>query len=329
MTMLLGINLKDHAFLSADTRVTNLVSGEVEDNVQKIEFLPKHGLIIATAGRVSVASEIIEAITTGFIKIPFTTESFSKKFDKILENFFKRETAKKVLPHNLLSPVIMIFHEYNGERIRMYALHIEFRIDTKISFNIRGYEVKNGEYIAVGAIGENQPIKIAYLPKDSLKYIDNKDYKKTTYYDYTLATDMIFNTAKKIAKTIKLNPKTKLKHNPIGGKTISIKTFIDPDKSCKYIGIPGYKSIIDEDDQYQDVSMVTRLDLASNRFYLRDMRREGKIISNIEYRGPGIDPVLRYDSCPKNIGREDMYYIGLSGNTIRHNINLEFQYSIK
>ena len=92
--MLLGINLKDHAFLSADTRATDLVTGEISDNVQKIEFLSKHGLIIATAGRVSIASEILDAITTGFIKIPFTTESFSKKFDKILENFaFIRKDA--------------------------------------------------------------------------------------------------------------------------------------------------------------------------------------------------------------------------------------------
>lgn len=327
--MLLGINLKDHAFLSADTRVTDFVTGEVRDIVQKIEFLPKHGLIIATAGRISIASEILDAITNGFVKIPITIESFSEKFDKVLNNFLKKETAKKVMPHNLLSPVIMVFHEYNGERIRMHALYVKFKIDRKITFSIYGYEVKNGQYIAVGAIGEDQPIKIAYLPKDSLRHIDSNNHRKTTYYDYTLATDMIFKTAKKIARIVKLNPKTKLRHNPIGGKTISVKTFIDSDKNCKHIGIPGYKSIIDKDDQYQDVSTVTMLDISSNRFYLRDMRKEGKIITNVEYKGPGIDPVLRYDSCPTSTGKEDKYYIGLSGKTIRHNINLEFQCSVK
>jgi len=326
--MLLGVNLRDHAFLSADTRATDLATGKTNDNVQKIEFLPRHGLIIATAGRVSVASEIFNAINKGFVKIPVTVESLSKKLDKILDSFLERETVEKVMPHDLLGPVIMVFHEHNGDRIRMHALHVKFRIDTKITPDICEYEVKNGQYIAVGAIGANQPIKIADLPKDSLKYIDNNNYKKITYYDYTLATDMIFETAKEIARSIKLNSKTKLKHNPIGGKTISVKTFIDSDKSCKYVGIPGYKSIIDEDDQYQDVSTVTNLNTLSNRFYLRDMRKEGKIITNIEYKGPGIDPVLRYDSCPTSLGEEDMYYIGLFESTIRRNMNLEFQYSV-
>jgi hypothetical protein len=320
MTMLLGINLTDRAFLSADTRAT-AKDGCVKDDVQKIEILPKLGLIIATAGRVGIATEIFNAISIGFITTPITAKSVLSKIDGILSNFLARETVKKIIPSSLLGPVIMLIHEYADKKIHMHAIHVKFKIGTKINSEIYEYEVRHGQYIKIGFIGEDSPIYVKDLPRNSLKYLN---HNKITYYDYTLATDMIFETAKKTARIIKYDPEIWLKHNPIGGKTISIKTWIDSKKNCRYIGIPGYKSIIDEDEQYQDVSTVTMLDLSSNRFYLRDMRKEGMIISNIEYKGPGTKPVLRYDSCGTDYGRENIYYNGLSQNIATQKIDLEF-----
>jgi len=149
-------------------------------------------------------------------------------------------------------------------------------------------------------------IEIGTIPKNSKEYINSPDI---TYDDYALATDIIFETVKNNGNI------------SVGGKTISVKTFIDSNGNCKCVGIPGIKSIIHYPDEYQDVSMVTRFEESSNRFYLRDIRQEGRIISNIDYDGPY--PIrLRYDSCPKGSGKPDMYYIPFSKYS-DENMNIE------
>lgn len=293
MTMLLGINLEDRAYLSADTRATYL-SGKKEDNVQKIEFLPKHNLMIAAAGKVVIAKAILEAIDNGLT----TVKSLPSEFQKILDRFLEKTISQKLFPIDPLKngDMAMIFHETIRSKIYMTAIEVKFTIDQDISYQINERVVGNGQYIIVGGIIGNKKIEIANIPEDSKKYISNPNI---TYDDYALATDKIF-------ETIQNNGNLR-----VGGKTISIKTFIDSTGNCKYIGIPGIKSIIHNPDEYQDVSTVTRFEESSNRFYLRDIRQEGMIISNIEYNGPY--PIrLKYDSCPKGSGKPDMYYIPFS-----------------
>lgn len=128
-------------------------------------------------------------------------------------------------------------------------------------------------------------------------YINNTNI---TYNDYVLATDKILGTIKNNGNLF------------VGGKTISIKTFIDSRGNCKRTGIPGIKSIIHCPGEYQDVSTETRFDEFSNRFYLKDIRNEGMIISNIEYNNLSYPTGYKYDSCSKEFGKPDMYYIPFS-----------------
>lgn len=293
MTMLLGVNLENQAYLSADTRVTSL-DGTQEDNVQKIEFLPKYNLIMVAAGKVAIAKAILEAIDNGTT----TVKSLPVDFQNILDKSLKKIISQKLFPIDPLKngDTAMIFQETIEGKIYMTAIEVKFTIDQNITYQINEHIIRSGQYIIVGGIMGNKKIEIADIPKDSKKCISNPNI---TYDDYLLATDKIF-------ETVKNNGNIR-----VGGKTISIKTFIDSAGNCKCIGIPGIKSIIHRPDEYQDVSMVTRFEESSNRFYLRDIRQEGKIISNIEYNGPY--PIrLRYDSCPKGLGRPDMYYIPFS-----------------
>lgn len=322
MTMLLGINLTNHTFISADTRATNLNDGSINDNFQKIEILPKHGLIIATAGRVNIASEIYNSIVEGLIKTPITCKSISGEIYNIIK---EKEQSKQKISNSIFGPVSMLFSEYDGRKFNMYVLRLTFEINKDIIPIISKHEVKNGQYVEIGyLIDSDSPIRISNLSDDSLKYLNNKNYEKISYYDYTLATDMIFKMAKKISSEKDILKNAKLKNNPIGGKTITIMASISSENNFNYFCIPGFKTIIDYENQYQDVSTVTRLDLSSNRFYLRDLRKEGKIISNIEYKGYGTEPILKYDSCRTDFSKEDIYYTGISQKIDGGNMYLEF-----
>ncbi len=302
--MLLGINLEDRAYLSADTRAT-FSSGEKEDNIQKIEFLPENDLIVAAAGKVGIAKAILEAIDTDLA----TPKSLSNDFQRILDKFLEKVKTQKYFSREPLGDVALIFHELVEKKISIRAVEVEFKIDQDISYQIKDYIVNKGQYIIVGGIKGNKRIKIADITEDLNKYISGPNI---TYDDYTLATSAIF-------ETVKNNGNFK-----VGGKTISIKTFINPDGICEYIGIPGIKTIIHSPDEFQDVSMVTRFEESSNRFYLRDIRQEGKIISNIEEGGPY--PIhIRYDSCPMGSGKPDMYYIPFSEYEDK-NMDLELEY---
>ncbi len=98
-----------------------------------------------------------------------------------------------------------------------------------------------------------------------------------------------------------------------------LSTLFHPYKIKRFILIAlkftlstSIKSIIHCPNEYQDVSTEARFDEFSNRFYLRDIRSEGKVISNIEYNNLSYPIGFKYDSCPKEFGKPDMYYIPFS-----------------
>lgn len=284
--MLLGSKLKDKAYLSADTRVT-YSDGRTKDNIQKIEFLPKHNLIIAAAGGVTSAAAILKAIDNRIID----TNSLSEG----LGNFLKEITHRKSFPANPLKDVAMIFHGLVDGEIYMKVVEIKRRIGQNITYDIIEHSIKNGQYVAVGGISGDKRIEIDDIPAETIKKLENSD---VGYDDYALATDKIFETIKNNSNL------------HVGGKTISVKTFIDTNGNYKYVNIPGIRTIIYGPDEHQDVSMITRLEPSSGKFYLRDIRNDGRIITNMhndEY------PVrFQYDSCPKNSGSPDMYYVPFS-----------------
>lgn len=315
MTMLLGINFEDYAFLSADTRMTDSLTKKTKDNIQKIEFLPTHNLIIAAAGRARIAFEVIQAIYNGLIEIPITKKSISKNIDKIIGDFVKKEVQKKIALLNPLEKgIALLVHQYYEGRINMRAIRLQFQMQgTKITPVISEYLIKKGQYATIGEIGRNAPIQISDLPRSSQKHLRQNDPQKITYQDYELATSMILKRAETSGSIT------------IGGKTISIKTFIDSNGSLKYIAIHGLKSIIHKKGEYQDVSTATDFDPSSNRFYLRDIRNEGMIITNIDDTKPDFPPMLRYDSCPKDSGQPNIYYKKFSDHDVNQSMNLELE----
>lgn len=98
MTMLLGINLENRAYLSADTRIS-YPDDKKEDNIQKIEFLPKHNLIIAAAGKRGVAAAILKAIDNSFL----TTKISPDEFKKFLDQFLEKVLSQKLKSGQMLS----------------------------------------------------------------------------------------------------------------------------------------------------------------------------------------------------------------------------------
>lgn len=307
--MLLGINLGDRAFLSADTRATNSVTKEKKDNIQKIEFLPN--LIIAAAGSARLATEILFAIRNSKIPLPISAKIFRENFNFIIGQILGKENSKKVSSSCPLKPAIIVFNAYDGKKIRMWAIYIRFIIGTRIEYQIREYFINEGEYVIAGAIGEGNPIKISKIPKSSTKFLSQADNLRPTFLDYEFVSNIILEKTKENSLF------------SVGGKILIVKTFVDSNNKFKYIGMRGRRSIIHKEDEYQDVSFITDFDLKSNRFFLRDSRNDGMIITHINNKEPGVMPTSNYDSCPKNSGLPDKFYIEFSKYEFSANMDLE------
>ena len=84
--MILGINLGNHAFISADTRASFKDKNKLPaDDIQKIVILPKDKLVIAAAGKAIVAAEIVNSINNGIVDFPITVLSLEKEFQTIIK----------------------------------------------------------------------------------------------------------------------------------------------------------------------------------------------------------------------------------------------------
>ena len=130
-----------------------------------------------------------------------------------------------------------------------------------------------------------------------------------SYEKYLQVTDEIFSTA--LANT----------QLSIGGKTTTIVRYYSDINEYRYSGIKGFRTITHYDDEYQDVSTYTDLDIRTGQFFLRDMRREGRIVSHIdckngEYR-------FHYDSCSTDFGKDDEIYRKFSAIDIRTAMKME------
>lgn len=291
MTMILGINYEKFAYLSADTRV-KFQNGKHKDDIQKIAFLPKKKIILAAAGNLRIAKGIVQHINENIYAKPLNKADIKDLARKFLQSEEKSTIFSRFVPKK----TAFLFHFFDGRKTRLHAFTVSFgkNEDGLYEPNITDFEIKKGEYVVIVKDHKNG-ININKIPPNVEKYLDDSNYESITYYDYAIATDGIFQTS--------IQGK-----DHIGGKTTTIKTHINPNGSCKYSGIRGLKSLIHRKDEFQDVSSASYFDLSKNCFYLRDLRNDGKIITNIEYLGLGTNPKMLYDSCPTDSGEPDKYY---------------------
>lgn len=326
--MLLGIKLKDRSFLSADTRLCkkyyedNQLKIKIEtDYQQKIEIISGN-LIIAFAGWLNLATEIVKLLKEvqyqklNFVDLRYKLEN-CKLLDLPIQNFIKRYKKSKIFM-NEYPNVIMVFAGNNNNRVDMFAVHITISriFDISPDIDIKYFDLKNNDLIIAGQINsKNRPVEIITFQK---QYFSDKP-ERTTWHDYVIATDKIFETA--------LNGYKLKDFKTIGGKTTTIKTYFDKKNNFKIEGLSGYKTIIHEKDLYQDVSCVSLMD-NNGRFYLRDIRKDGKIITNIDCSESQFSPTMQYDSCDSCYGSEDIYYRLISDNEARNNLESNLGYII-
>lgn len=326
--MLSGIKLKDRSFLSADTRLCkkyymdHQLKIKIEtDYQQKIEIISGN-LIIAFAGWLNLATEIVKLLKeVRYQKLSFTDLRYKLEYCKLLDlpiqNFIKRYKKSKIFM-NEYPNVIMIFTGNNDNRVDMFAVHIKISRIFNISPNIdiKYFDLKNNDLIIAGQINsKNRPVEVITFQE---QYFSDKP-EHTTWHDYVIATDKIFETA--------LNGYKLKEFRTIGGKTTTIKTYFDKKNNFRIEGLPGYKTVIYEKDSYQDVSCVSLMN-SSGRFYLRDIRKDGKIITNIDCSKSQSNPIMKYDSCGSCYGSEDIYYRLISDNEAESNLESNLGYTI-
>lgn len=324
--MILGINLGNHAFISADTRASFKDKNKLPaDDIQKIVILPKDKLVIAAAGKAIVAAEIVNSINNGIVDFPITVLSLEKEFQTIINNFLAKYDAGlmqgKVMPNNPFGDVVMLFQQFNGIAFNYRAICITFDINATITPIFKEYEIKKGKFILFGS---RKKFLIEDLPYDSFKYVEEES---TAYDKYLLATDMIIKTGNQMARDIVGN-NLPYKSNPIGGLTITLHTIASEGNKLNYEGISGYRSIDDImgkdviDKQYC-VPVITNFDPTKGLFYQSDMKKRGMLISNIVYKGIGIEPMFRYDSGGGRSNNSDSYYIEFHKYDLQNNMDLE------
>lgn len=312
MTMLLGFNLGDQAFLSADTRISKKGNPK-RDDVQKIDVLADQGIIIAAAGSRGIAAYIVNTIKKGTIKLPLSKIGFLKNIDSIIDEYIENYISDRGnLPNDILDyGVILLVQSYDGEKIKMDYFKFEFIKNGERVITIEHEAISNGFYIKAGAIGEENPIVINKIPEISVKLL--KSWDTGELESHLVVTNEIFKVALQNAQRIG--------EKKIGGKTVTLQVIIDRG-FLRYIPIRGFRSIIHSHKEYQDVSVITNYNPEIGRFFFRDMRSEGMIITNIDYSGD--KPALRYDSCPREKGMRDIFLrcFSIDGDFSKTNLEL-------
>lgn len=132
------------------------------------------------------------------------------------------------------------------------------------------------------------------IPSSSLKTLRSPLSGSIPFEVYLAVTNELFEIAKSSGV------------NSIGGKTTTLMSYKVDKNKYKYRGIRSYKSVIHSDNDYQDVSRYTDLDIDSGIFYIRDMRKDGRIVTNIECINGKYK--FRYNSCSPDFGEDDFYY---------------------
>lgn len=300
MTMLLGYNFGEVGYITADTRGT-YPNGKSDDIYQKIEIIKSQQMIVAVAGNAFLGSKICTDLNKNKLQLQkdqlnLYVKSQANKLSKIINGNLSR-----------LSTILLVA-KLVGRKIQLTAHFIKFNSsDNKFEILIKN--LKKNELVKVGDIGPTSPLEVAKIPQSISKILSEKSYI-SGIENYLAVTDELFYTAKN------------LRIASIGGKTMTLKLYIDSNKKFTFQAIRGYKSIIHEPEHFQDVSSYTDLDLVTGNFFLRDMRSEGKIVTHlIKEDGKYF---FKYDSCGKEFGRKDFYYTRLI--KINKNKALELTY---
>ena len=293
MTMIWGFNLEDVTYISGDTRVTRQYHAPL-DNLQKIEIIKPLGIFVAAAGSVSVAAEFVAAIKSGNISIPIFKEQLLVETESIIKQYLRKIESHRVQPIDPLKPIILLFQYIIDSKVSMKAYHFTFIENNRRITTINEYVVNNNEYIKIGSIGDKAPIHIDVIPSSSFNILHSPLSSSIPFELYLEITNEIFEIAK--ANRVKT----------IGGKTTTLMSYKSGKDKYSYRGIRGYKSIIHAENDFQDVSMYTDLDIKSGIFYIRDMRKDGLIVTNIK----NINGKYKFyfDSCPPDSGEDDVFY---------------------
>lgn len=293
MTMILGFNLGDVSYISGDTRVTRQYD-TFADNVQKIEIIKPKGIFIAAAGGASVASEFVSAIKSGRVSLPINKKRLKNETELIIESYLKKIDELKWQPIEPLKPIILLFQYIINGMVSMSAYYFTFIENNMRVTRINEYIVNPNDYIKIGAIGEKAPVFVDVIPNSSLETLRSPLSGQAPLELYLAVTNEIFKIAE--SSGVKC----------IGGKTTTLVTYKVDENKFNYRGIKGYKSIIHSENDYQDVSSYTDLDIDSGIFYIRDMRKEGRIVTNLVFENG--EYKFYYDSCPPDFGEDDVYY---------------------
>jgi len=289
MTMLLGYNFGDKAYITADTRAT-YPDGRYKDEFQKIEILKDRKLVLAFAGSANLASLIMSELARGIITFPSSPNLLFREVKPIIKRYLASKW-KDIIKNSHILDAIFLFEDFSGKEITMGSYHISFYGFDIGKVKIRRQFVKSNEFVKIGAIYEPKPVKKAPITDSPLLKSKTK-IEVDALENYFSVTNEMFNLAKKLDKK-----------GFIGGKTTTVITYKYGNRFL-FRGVKGLRSITHSDEEFQDVSDYTDLDNKSGNFYLRDIRNDGKIVSHIEKRGSNY--IFHYDSCPLNSGKKDL-----------------------
>ena len=295
MTMVLGFNLGDVAFISGDTRATYKEGMKTySDNLQKIDLIKTKNTVIAAAGGACSAAELVAAFSSNRLTVPGEKEIIILEVREIALDVKRRIEKLDKFPQNPLPPVILLFQYLEEDRVNMTVYRIQFIKDGEINPQVQIYPVKPNQFVKIGKTGDAEPVVVEEIPKDYVPVLKPPMLDGMPYEAYLAVTDAIFDVALSAGEL------------SVGGKTTTLATFRLDDGRFASTGIKGFRSIVHSEDSYQDVSGYTDFNADRGLFLLRDLRREGRNQTHIIKEGDGYK--FYYDSCPRNIGVEDSYY---------------------
>jgi hypothetical protein len=164
MSLIVGINLSDGVYLSADTRLTFEVNEKQEylDNFLKIKPLSQE-IAVAVAGDIEIASFIVRKI----IKSDINKENI-REFRKSIEKLIKELADEYQIKHKRLRPVCFIFAGINRNQRKMidmrkyHKIAQDFQRETGSPMNMKdiifqGFQKVSG---SGGPVKINSPIEI-------------------------------------------------------------------------------------------------------------------------------------------------------------------------
>jgi hypothetical protein len=259
-----------------------------------------------------VAAEFVAAIKAGKLSLPINLERLTHETKSIIESYREKISSLPSAPKGPLKPTIILFQYVIDDVMFMAAYHFDFKIEySSIAGSINQYIVAAGNYIKIGAIREKSPVVVDVIPESSLNTLRIPLSGTTPYETYLAVTEELLKIASQHDEI------------KIGGKTTTLLGYRVGKNDFKIASLKGHKPIMhpSDDNQWEDVSRYTALDLRNGKFFIRDMRKEGKLVSDIVFKDGNY--IMRYDTGGHAEADDDIYFRIFSDFSIDSNMDID------